>query len=246
MDVRTILGIDEVATAALEKTEAELLTISSETTGPKAADELRAHQAHGRDELAVSWDRLEWAFAGTAENAGSVSGGGTRRVWKHWVDSRKKDATGATDEGIMTPYQGEGGDGEELELETGRMVNPATGQEQDYEELWAEVPNEPAGNPSSKLCVVMVAQHSKSGTPTGLVIRLGRYCQGVLRVGDKFVVERWLWSVQAGTWKRVVRIGDGEIPCSLCCNEGGKLSVGNEFKPAEGGFHWRVEEVHAN
>lgn len=244
VDVRTITGIDEVGTAALEKTEAELLTISAEQPGPKPADELHAHQARGRDELAVTLDRLDWAFAGYAEDLGSVEAGGKRRAWTHWVDSRKSNASGDRDEGVNFPYEGDTGDSLKLELEKGRMLNPATSQEQDYEELWAEESIAMTGNPPSKLSVVMVARQSAQVDPIGVVIRLGGYCQGVLRVADRFVVERWLWSDKFRTWKRVVRIGSGELPCSIACNEVETLKEGSTVKATEGGHVWSVEEMY--
>lgn len=163
-------------------------------------------------------------------------------MWHHWVDSRVVDAAGTNDEGLMTNYEGENSYGEELELETGNMLNPITGQKQDYEEVWANIPQEAAGH-ESQICVVLIAESTSKREPTGMVVRVGQYCQGVLRIGDKFVVERWQWVARVQTWKRVVRIGDGELPCALACNSGPELTLGAQYQSDKGDFHWKVEEL---
>ncbi|KAI1486128.1 hypothetical protein F5X96DRAFT_656655 [Biscogniauxia mediterranea] len=179
---------------------------------------------------------LDWAFAGYSQS--EMRGDGARHcVWRHFVDSRSAVADGVADEGDMFPR----GDGRALE--TGRMVNPATGRETDYEEVWADVePRSTAEGSSSSSkplvrCVVLELKNDERGE-RGMVVCLGGYCQGVVRKGDAFALERWRW-VDDG-WKRLAYMGSLGLPCGEAMNETG-LVVGNQVKCEE--QVWNVVEV---
>ncbi|CCF45250.1 hypothetical protein CH063_03553 [Colletotrichum higginsianum] len=148
--------------------------------------------------------RLEWGIAGTSSSTlrDDGAGGQVRHSrWEHWIDSRTTDPENAADEGDMY----EQADG--LTLEKGRMVNPATGEETDYEELWRDV--EPAAVAGAR----------------GSVVWLGRFCQGISRVGEDVTAERWEWRDDGG-WRRTMRIGERGLPCEALLKTGALLTVG--------------------
>ncbi|KAK1573765.1 uncharacterized protein LY79DRAFT_525217 [Colletotrichum navitas] len=150
-------------------------------------------------------ERLEWGIAGTSSSSMRDGGDGVQvrhSRWEHWIDSRTTEPENAADEGDM--YEQPGG----LTLEKGRMVNPATGAETDYEELWRDI--DPVPPTRSR----------------GLVVWLGRFCQGISRVGeDDVAAQRWEWKGEEG-WKRTAQIGARELPCEALLKTGAPLSVG--------------------
>ncbi|KAL8417617.1 hypothetical protein RB594_001325 [Gaeumannomyces avenae] len=196
--------------------------------------------------------RLDWAIAGTSESWKRTTPDGeavTRSRWTHWIDSRVPagaDPAAATDEGDMFP---QGGD---ETLEKGRMVNPATGVEADYEELWAD--EVPAAIPaaaaaaegggeavaeSGPRCVVLRLEDVGRGA-RGMVVLLGRHCQGLIRVGEELGVERWQWREDEG-WRAAARIGTVPVPCEQAFTRLSELlEVGKELR--EGDNVWEVVE----
>ncbi|KAK1706339.1 hypothetical protein BDP67DRAFT_476512 [Colletotrichum lupini] len=149
-------------------------------------------------------ERLEWGIAGTSSSSTRTDDQGAEvrhSRWEHWIDSRTTEPENAADEGDM--YEQPDG----LTLEKGRMVNPATGAETDYEELWRDV--EPVTTSGAR----------------GMVVWLGRFCQGISRVGEEVAAERWEWKEGEG-WRRTVRIGDRALPCEVLLMTGAALSVG--------------------
>jgi len=48
----------------------------------------------------------------------------------------------------------------------------------------------------------------------GMVIRLGHMCQGVVRVGDEFALERWEWTHEVG-WQQTSTSGKLAMPCDV-------------------------------
>ncbi|KAI9155545.1 Solute carrier family 28 member 3 [Paramyrothecium foliicola] len=164
---------------------------------------------------------LDWGIAGTSSSTerddghgGKISGG----RWTHWVDSRTKDAESATDEG--DEFEQPGG----LTLEKGRMVNPATGLPTDYEEVWRSVKPLPS-QPNGRVRCVVLDTKSEDGSVRGRVVRLGQFCQGLLRDGDEIVVERWERLEERG-WHSSLRIGDQVLACAEAVAEDGQ---GNEL-----------------
>ena len=73
-----------------------------------------------------------------------------------------------------------------------------------------------------------------------MVVRVGQFVQGVIRVGEFFALERWSWKDgELEGWKLDVRIGDMFLPCGVCMEEG-MLDVGGEVE--FGTYEWRVVE----
>ncbi|KAI9799609.1 MAG: hypothetical protein M1833_003924 [Piccolia ochrophora] len=158
--------------------------------------------------------RLDWAFAGTSSSTPTVP---SHCAWTHTIDSRDDDTddddpppTPVPDAALCWPLP------DDRTLERGTMVNPATGVETAYEELWRDVEAVvTAGNGSGsggrdapdgkRVCVVLEVDDEWGGK--GVVIRVGGWCQGVFRAGREPVsVERYKWV--AG--RRGMRGGGGE------------------------------------
>ena len=131
-------------------------------------------------------------------------------------------------------------------LEQGSTVDPETGKVKEYEEMWADVEALAVGHAGEKggdglkACVVLQLQDDEHKA-RGVVVRVGQFCQGVLRVGEQFCLERWEWKgKEEGGWKRLARIGDLWVPCGVATEEG-KLKMDGEVK--FGDFAWKVVEL---
>ncbi|EMR68604.1 hypothetical protein UCREL1_4382 [Eutypa lata UCREL1] len=223
---------------------------------------------------------IEWAFAGTSsssEETRAETGALVKHsVWRHFVDSRTRDAESVVDEADMFPHSegggggGGGGDGDGDDdggshaLEKGRMVNPDTGRETDYEEMWRDV--EPRAVPSlsngsgddddgGKIRSLVLELRDDGAGRRGLVVCLGRYCQGVVRDGDAFALEQWEWKEWkeggeggnggggGGGWARRRRVGAPALylPCRDAIEKVTGLEVGGRVE--RDGVGWTVVEV---
>lgn len=171
--------------------------------------------------------------------------------WKHWVDSRTYHAEQVKDEGTMY-LQSDG-----RTLEKGNMVNPATGRMTEYEEMWKDIDPiatvtrtaAPSKVERMRACVVLTLDDEQHEA-RGMVVRVGQFCQGVIRSGQYFSLERWVWmngekKVGEGerSWRRTSRIGSFWMPCGPAMEaEMGRLKLGGEVKYGE--FIWTVVELH--
>ncbi|KAI0405355.1 hypothetical protein F4802DRAFT_597189 [Xylaria palmicola] len=184
---------------------------------------------------------LDWAFAGISFS--EMRHGVRHAAWRHVVDSRTPTPGAVVDEGDIFPQH----DG--TTLETGRMVNPATGDLTEYEEVWTDLeaegilpasPNQGAltGRPTAR-CVVLELEDGHREA-RGFAICLGRYYQGVARVGHDFAAERWLWT--EGEWRPEYRVGHLRIPRSTLLDNP-SLSGGDEVGSEDTCQRWRVAEV---
>ncbi|KAF2210571.1 hypothetical protein CERZMDRAFT_99188 [Cercospora zeae-maydis SCOH1-5] len=186
---------------------------------------------------------LDWAFAGTSSSSKN-SNGDVQSVWKHWIDSRTLLPESVSDSGVMTPMP----DGRSLE--SGAMADPVTGKLVSYEEMWRDIEASVCGEEHSGVkCVVLQMECEtdveKEDRARGMVIRLGQFCQGVVRVGEAFALERWVWEDAAekdvGGWRRQVRIGDLFLPCGPVMEHFDRLKVGGKITYE--GFEWEVVEL---
>jgi hypothetical protein len=142
------------------------------------------------DTEAVS--QLQWAFAGTststpAEIIADMIEKPAHTVWSHWIDSDTLEEV--RDEGDMYPQP----DG--TVLETGVMPNPETGLEMDYEELWEDLDTKSVGEEKQYVCYVL-RMDEPSASARGMVIRIGEWIQGIVRVGEHITVTRLHYDVQ--------------------------------------------------
>ncbi|KAK3390704.1 hypothetical protein B0H63DRAFT_388500 [Podospora didyma] len=206
------------------------------------------------DSLPLS--RLDWAIAGTSKSSPRDPVDGhevSHAEWHHWIDSRTPHTEGAVDEGDNYTQP----DGITV-LEKGRMVNPATGRETDYEEVWRSEPIQavpvmigpgPRGAENGvTVCVVLELEEIEEGKvkKRGMVMRLGQYCQALVREGfveggdEKITIERLQWDADKGKWMTQVRIGDAEMPTDFATYFGHEAVVDDEVKV--GGDEWKVVE----
>ncbi|KAK1755438.1 hypothetical protein QBC47DRAFT_445527 [Echria macrotheca] len=185
---------------------------------------------------------LDWAIAGTSTSTSSSTPGSSspsHSTWTHWIDSRHPlNPESFSDAGDMYPQP----DG--TVLERGSMVNPSTSILTKYEELWRDEPVVPdhLNSEGKPVCVVLELGRGEGegGKKRGMVVRLGQYCQALVRDGDSVLVERMRWDGETGMWVRLVRIGEGEMPVEWAAYFGGEATVGDEVKV--GGDVWTVVE----
>ncbi|OAA45592.1 hypothetical protein NOR_03381 [Metarhizium rileyi] len=179
-----------------------------------------------QDTLPLS--RLDWAIAGTSSSCTRTLDG--KQVchsrWEHWIDSRCSQPEEASDEGDMYPQP----DGSTLEK--GSMVNPDTGRETAYEEIWDDENAVPTT--SGQVCVVLKYEEGES---RGLAVRLGKYAQGFARMGRDISLERWEWRDCRAV--RTVRMGTEALPCRETLDT--VYALGEEVTC--GGKKWTVVEV---
>jgi hypothetical protein len=190
---------------------------------------------------------LDWAFAGTSSTLQSPVPGDESEIveWKHWIDSRAQDKAfktdGIKDVGRCFPQP----NGDDLEL--GRMVNPDTGNETEYEELWGQVQAESTTSENGKKVAVVLHATSESQSEAdlaeGMTIRVGQYVQGLLVSKTRLALERWAYDATRREWQQLLRFGDAE--CELPCKqlfEPDALFAGKEV--GCGGLSWIVKEFY--
>ncbi len=117
-------------------------------------------------------------------------------------------------------------------LEKGRMLNPDTGKDTDYEELWLDL--SPQGQSTTALLRI------DSGGVRGMIVWLGTLCQALVRDGDGIALERWEM-VDGDGWQRTVRMGSRSLPCGDLVN--GRLQLAAGAIVADG---WGVLELEKN
>ena len=186
--------------------------------------------------------RLDWAFAGVSTTtASSQAGASSHTVWSHWIDSESSDPD--PDEGDM--YEQEDGD----TLECGQNVDAKTGKVNKYEELWHDVGIQHVRSEQTNVSMVLKTDDTNRNT-RAMVVRVGDWCQGILKVGDAVTVERWQWtpaatghsaSTSEGSWKRVARLGNGSLPCAVTFKTE-ELEVGKRI--AAEALEWEVVELY--
>lgn len=150
-----------------------------------------------------------------------------RARWARFVDSRWKcgvpEREGELpDEGVCEAT--ENGD----ELERGLMVNPTTGKVEQYEEVWRD---EKVPRGARAVAAVLI----KNEKIQGVWVRVGRWCQGVVDVGDgKVNASRWMF--QESEWVEVERYGQADwLPSPHGCTlQDTYIRWGND--------DWTVEE----
>ena len=180
-------------------------------------------------------------------------------VWDHWIDSRTNNPD--SDEGDM--WLQPNGD----ILEKGKNSDPITGKETEYEELWHDLQVEAFGKKDNRSSLVMRADEPERNV-SGMAIKIGGWCEGILKVGDGLTVERWEWkptdcaSDAASTeaikepgrtrndWIRSFKIGKGTLPCkNICSRTSGKFGLNAVLKSVtdlewNSEIEWKVAEEY--
>ena len=203
---------------------------------------------------------LQWAFAGRSrkteeqktEGEGAIS---WHNVWDHWIDS--KDDKPNCDEGDMIIQE----DGSVLEK--GVNVDVDTGMEEHYEEMWENLPVEAFGATQKRSCVAVEAYHPENHI-RGLVVKVGGWCQGIVKKHHDLTVERWRHQTPDSftekksssiirtnestqtrkDWVRVFRAGAGTLPCEVVCSHS-EEALGYDSTFSDGsGIAWRIIEEY--
>jgi len=103
-------------------------------------------------------------------------------------------------------------------LETGEMVNPATGKWEGYEERWYDLDvlavDAPKGEKGSneegkRKGWVLRTSDEESEKVRGMIARVGQFIQGVVKNGENVGAERWEFDVEETKWRAVAKIGGG-------------------------------------
>ncbi|KAI5782670.1 hypothetical protein EDC01DRAFT_221973 [Geopyxis carbonaria] len=79
-----------------------------------------------------------------------------------------------------------------------------------YEEVWR------ASAVTPRVVVVLALRSGKGKGAVGCVVRVGGWCQGIVKVGGDTTVERWMRGADV-RWKRVARVGKEVVPCGVAC-----------------------------
>lgn len=116
-------------------------------------------------------------------------------------------------------------------LETGHMVNPDTGIVTAYEEVWDD-----KDIPSTDTVQVCVVLKYENVNDKGLVIKLDKYCQGFMKIGEHSSLERWEFNNQPVC---TVKIGTEELPAKLAMEK--SFTLGENVQIA--GRSWKVVEI---
>ena len=201
---------------------------------------------------------VDWAFAGRSRitKQGSNENGSiepSHTVWDHWIDSKGNDP--AIDEGDLWPQA----NGEVLER--GKQKHPTTGIETEYEELWGDLEVDAIGKKENRSSIVLKAEDLDKDA-RGMVVKVGGWCQGVLKIGDKMTIERWRRRATDqpskhtlsprsnpnpktyNDWERVFAVGAEAIPCSdVCERTRGKFGLHTVFK-SDNEIEWKIIEEY--
>jgi len=121
-------------------------------------------------------------------------------------------------------------------LERGTMRDFDDGKVKAYQEVWRD---EVVGDTE---CVVLELDDTADGLrAVGVVVRLGDWCQGILRNGESVTVERW------DQRRLVFRHGEGQLPCGLTYDSNREKSIfldGQEWSPPDA--KPSREDTHSN
>ena len=160
-------------------------------------------------------------------------------VWDHWIDSKSDNPE--VDEGDM--WMQKNGD----VLERGKQKDPETGEEVEYEELWHDLEVIPLGKKQNRSSLVIRVENAEKGVK-GLAVKIGGFCQAILRSKDDITIERWehkpadFFQGKApvrgrgsherthNDWIRTFRVGGGKLPCEyMVANTDGKIGLNTVF-----------------
>jgi len=129
-------------------------------------------------------------------------------------------------------------------LECGEHINKMTGEVEKYEELWGDVPVQQVGEGTEgadgHISVVAKAEDTERKI-RGVIVRVGDWCEGILKEGEEITVERWHWT-EGGGWERIARLGRGRLlSCALMFDEG-MIKVGKGY--GYEGLEWQIVEIY--
>ncbi|KAF2097542.1 hypothetical protein NA57DRAFT_77798 [Rhizodiscina lignyota] len=193
-----------------------------------------------------SFRGLDWAFAGMSTTLRSPIAGDAAEImeWQHWIDSKhstQESGNVVRDVGRCFPQPN--GDTQEL----GKMVNPDTGLETEYEELWGalEIQSTEVDTDRKIAVVLQTSEKQEDGKNAavckGLVVRVGQFIQGLAVIDGHVTVERWAYDKYRREWNEVVRLGCAKLPCSKLFDP---INIVEGEEISHGDLSWRVMEQY--
>lgn len=129
------------------------------------------------------------------------------------------------------------------------MLDFDDGKVKEYEEVWRD----PEVSPRISTVLVLEEDAGKSfgiestaDTAKGTIVRVGNYCQGIMKEKGKITCERWTLEAGAKEWRRIFRIGEGVLPCRVACidNLGQGEEEENHDDGDDGNYETRKFEIH--
>lgn len=102
-----------------------------------------------------------------------------------------------------------------------------------------------AGKKAGRLSIVL-RHENLSRNSRGMVVRVGHICQGVLRVGEDFALERWTWvnEGQHAGWRRDCKLGTLPMPCDVLNILGETMGLDTKVRYGTGeDLAWECLEV---
>jgi hypothetical protein len=202
----------------------------------------------------TDFEALEFGNAGqatystAAQEVESPESAQKQGKWTHWCSSEMPDVD--YDTGELTVRT----DGSVLE--TGAMAHPVTKQVTPYSEIWIDekpvfAPQEPGAKSRTKGTYALVHCEDTSRGIRGMIVWVGRYCQGIVRKGEDVCVERWEFDEKAhggrGEWVRTWRNGEGlPLPCGWVVKEEEPIKTGSVLHIPDWdrkGGEWHVVET---
>lgn len=101
----------------------------------------------------------------------------------------------------------------------------------------------PSDHGSGKRVSLALRHEDAAKRSRGMAVRVGHLCQGVVRVGDEFALERWEWDTQSG-WRRSAVYGSLSVPCEAMNILGDTMRTGTTVTYGDGdGFEWKCIEA---
>ena len=209
IDVRVKIERSEGPPPCLPVSKDPLL---SPPTTPAAQEQIASSNDSERSNPLDSWRlQIDWAFAGQST---STNGPPRECTWQHWVDSKTSLMTEKPFEDAGSMYPRDDG----MTLEKGAMVNPETGKETEYEEIWEDPAVTYPGSLQHEYYVLALDEVNGEGKDRarGVIVQLGPWYQVVYRrdrydEDDNLVTEfhtaRWKFDVAESKWKLIVGLG---------------------------------------
>lgn len=116
-------------------------------------------------------------------------------------------------------------------LEKGKMLDFDDGKVKEYEEVWRD----PIVFPRISTVLMLEEEKGKAfqtnsatDAAKGTIIRVGNYCQGIMKVKGEVTCERWILDEGVEEWRRIFRIGKGVLPCQVACIDHAVQGKGEE------------------
>lgn len=127
-------------------------------------------------------------------------------------------------------------------LEKGTTIVESTKEEVPYEELWADLPLDTGKN--ARVCIVLKTLDDNKDV-RGMIIRIGGWCQGLVKTDDGMTVERYCPArsgeiMEGDTWDAHVKIGHTELPCKEVLDV--EDFTEGHLKMKRGGISWKTVE----